>query len=190
MGDKRPVSKPANILVKYEGPGQKGPDVTVKKLRGSFIPAFFYWRLRDKQACTLKSELPVLAFERQFYATADSLNLGSKLRGGSLNVHISTFPLQFTFYRWTDVYYFLVMYSQKADQTVQLHHTDVQVTYDVTGGDWPVKGRQANVPVEVAEYRNVHVGRKKVTMLFMKKYYSFSADLGRQCALQIYDQLR
>jgi hypothetical protein len=190
MCDKKPVSKPANMLVKYEGPDHKGADVTVKKLRGSFVPAFFYWRVRDKQACTMKSELPVLTFERQFYATADSLNLASKLHGGSLNVHIRTFPLQFTYYRWTDLYYFLFMYFQKADQTVQLNHTDVQVAYEVTGGDSTLSGGKAKVPVEVAEYRNIHAGRRKVTHLFMKKYYTFSADLGRQCALQIYDQLK
>ncbi len=189
-GDKTPVAKASGIAVSYAGPDQKGSNVKVTKLRGSFVPALFYWRVRDKQECSMKSDLPMLAFERQFYATADSLKMTTKLNGGLLNVRVNSFPLKFTYYRWADLYYFLFIYFQKADQTLQLAHTDVQVSYEVTGGVNPLSGGKAKVPVEVAEYRNVRAGRKKVTHLFMKKYYSFSADLGRQCALQIYDQLK
>ena len=189
-GDKTPVVKSSGISISYDGPVQKGANVKVTKLRGSFVPALFYWRMRDKQECSMKSDLPMLAFERQFYATADSLKMGAKLSGGLLNVRVNSFPLKFTYYRWADMYYFLFIYFTKADQTVQLTHTDLQVTYEVAGGDNPVSGGKASVPVQVAEYRNKSAGRKKVTALFIKKYYSFSADLGRQCALQIYDQLR
>jgi len=37
MCDKKPVNKPTNIFVKYEGPDHKGPDVTVVVLFRHFF---------------------------------------------------------------------------------------------------------------------------------------------------------
>lgn len=189
-GDKTPVVRPDNIQVTYDGPDINGADVTVKKMRGSFVPALFYWRLREKQACTMKSRLPFMAFERQFYATADSLKLDTGLHGGRLNVRVSSFPLRFTFSRRVDLIYGFVFYYMWSDQYMQLDSTAVNATYDVAGGTKPYNGGRAMVPVGVAAYHNNHNTKKYSTLVFMKKYYSFSEDLGRQCALQIYDQLK
>jgi hypothetical protein len=154
-----------------------------------FIPALFYWGVKQSFACELNAHLPTSTFINTFYRYADSSGLNNKINGQRLEITIDSMPNRFLYSSKQDII-FLVLYAVTiTNQSVYPHSNSLAISYKLYHGGTVTK--QGKIVVENNEqaYTNNVKSTRKVTWIYLNQYERNMRMLTRQCISKLVNEL-
>jgi len=178
-----------DVKVLSQMPSAFAEVVDVKKGDSHFIPAFFYWGVKESFDCNLNAAVPQQIVQRTIHRYADTMGLIKKLHGRRLELTIQDIPTAFTYVNNTDVVFIVIYAFTMGSQVIKSQNTDVVLSYKVYEGQQLVKEGRLVAKDEASDMSNIWKSTKKITWAYLKAYNNNVTRLSKQCLEQLVDEL-
>ena len=161
------------------------PMAIAKKGSTYFIPAIFYWGVKETFHCYLNPKIPVTIFSNTCRKFADSFNIINRLHGQTLELTINSLPSRFVYSNTQDVIFALVFGYAISRQSVIPEADDLSITYKVYNGGTVM--RIGNVTVRNTDHpiKNNLKSTRKITREYINQYYRNMTRLSQQCMIKL-----
>jgi hypothetical protein len=176
------VAKPtADITVHLRRQSAFDTVVSVKKGSTYFIPALFYWGVKESFNCELNPRIPLNIFRNECNSYANTAGLTKKLNGRRLELEINGLPGKFTYVNNLDVIIAVVFYTTITLQAIRPEEMPVVVSYKLYDGKTVTREGK----LELANFQKPMVNNwkstRKVTWAYLSQYEYSMKMLAQQC---------
>jgi len=157
----------------------------VAKGKQSFIPALFYWGIKESYTCELNPAIPASIFSAAIYA--DSAELMHNLNGCRLEININSLPNTFTYLNKTSIIFAVFYYWISELQTIIPTNSKVSITYKIYRDASLVKQADIMGIKGTTAFVDNKVSRRRITRHYLDSYDARTRASAEDC-LQILNE--
>jgi hypothetical protein len=163
-------SSSANVAIKSALQEMAEPVVKVEQGDHHFIPALFYWGIKENYQCDLNPGIPLNTFRKVCSKFVSSDDFIKKLDGNQREITVNALPRHFAYVANTQIMYFLIAVATVSQQGIYPEINNLNISYKVYNDKGIVKQGSIEEVSHDHPFGLKNKSGKKVTKRYFLQY--------------------